>query len=321
MVSNTQLASSTVLPRTQRIKEGLSKFLRRSSPQRFGFLLVLPSLIIILGLLFYPLAYSLVISFYDLHVTTPWLGRKFLGLGNYLQAVTDPGVQAATIRTLYLAAVGLGLGIPLALVFALILNRPFALRGLVRGLLIVPWIIPGSVQGLLWARIYDPSYGALNGLLYQVGLIKEYVPWLLDPSRALFFVALANLWATVPMMTLLYLAGMQGIPTELYDAAQMDGADSWARFRYITLPLLLPVTLIILILKTIDAFALFDLVFVLTGGGPADATQVIGYYLYQSAFNFLQYGYASALAWLIALVTIGLAIGYSRLTKTGEGAA
>jgi multiple sugar transport system permease protein len=291
---------------------------RFSSPQRLGVLLLLPSLAAIAGLLFYPLVYSLVISLYDLHVTTPWLGRKFVGLANYTQLITDPGVQAAAGRTLYLAGVGIVVGIPLALAFAVILNRPFPLRNVVRGLLVVPWIIPGSVQGLLWARIYDPHYGALNGVLYQVGAIKEYIPWLLNPDRALLLVALANLWATVPMMALLYLAGMQGIPAEVYDAAQVDGAGGWARLLHITFPLLLPVTLINLILKTIDAFALFDLVFVLTGGGPAEATQVIGYYLYQAAFGSLQYGYASALAWLIALGTIGLAIGYGRLTRSEE---
>ncbi len=244
-----------------------------------------------------------------------------MGLGNYVDVLTDPDVRAAAGRTIYLAAVGIGLGIPLALAFALILNRPFPLRGLVRGLLIVPWVIPGSVQGLLWSRIYDPHYGALNGLLYQLGLIQDYVPWLLEPRRALLLVALANLWSTVPMMTLLYLAGLQTIPEELYEAAQVDGADAWARFRFITFPLLLPITLINLILKTIDAFALFDLVFVLTGGGPANATQVMGYYLYDAAFNSLKYGYASALAWLIALATAGLAMLYSRLTRAGEVAA
>ncbi|MFN3930012.1 MAG: carbohydrate ABC transporter permease, partial [Thermoflexus sp.] len=213
---------------------------------------------------------------------------------------------------------GMGLGIPLSLAFALILNRPFPLRGLVRGILIVPWIIPGTVQGLLWSRIYDPHYGALNGLLYQLGIIRDYIPWLLEPQRALLLVALANTWATVPMMTLLYLAGLQGIPEEIYEAAQVDGAGWWERFRYITFPLLMPITLINLILKTIDALTLFDLVYVLTGGGPANATQVIGYELYNAAFQRLEYGYASALAWLIALAAVGLTVIYSRIARVGE---
>lgn len=294
---------------------------RPLSQQRLGFILVLPSLIVVIGLLVYPLGYSLIVSLYDLNVKAPWLGEQFVGLGNYMNALADTRVLEAFGRTLYLAAIGMGLGIPLSLLFAVVLNRPFPLRGLLRGLLIVPWVIPGSVQGLLWSRIYDPHYGALNGVLYQLGLIDRYVPWLLEPGRALWLVALANLWATVPMMTILYLAGLQAIPQELYDAAQVDGANAWMRFRFVTFPLLLPITLINLILKTIDAFALFDLVFVLTGGGPANSTQVMGYYLYMSAFQFLEYGYASALAWLVALITLLLAVSYARITRAQEVAS
>jgi ABC-type sugar transport system permease subunit len=290
----------------------------RSRAKSAAFLLMFPSFALIFGLLLFPLGYSLVISFLDLHATAPWLGVSFVGLGNFARAFTSPDFGAAIGRTLYLAVVGMGLGIPISFIFALVLNRPFKFRGLVRGLMIIPWVVPGSVQGLLWARIYDPHYGALNGLLYQMGIISHYQPWLIDPSRALIFVALANLWATVPMMTLLYLAGLQGIPKEMYEAAHVDGAGPWVSFWRITFPLLLPVTLITLILKTIDAFSLFDLVYILTGGGPADSTQVTGYYLYQSAFTFLDYGYASALAWIIALATAGLAILYSRLTRVSE---
>lgn len=284
-----------------------------------GLLLALPGMLLILGLLFYPVLHSLLISLYDLHVRAPWLGQEFVGLGNYLQVLRDPRIRLSLGRTLYLAGVGIGLGIPLSLLFALILNRPFPLRGLARGLLIIPWVIPGSVQGLLWSRILDPhGYGALNGLLIQWGLIQEAIPWLLVPARALFLVALANLWATVPMMTLLYLAGLQSIPEELYEAAKIEGAGGWAQLLYLTFPLLLPITLINLILKTIDAMALFDLVFVLTGGGPAHATEVIGYYLYKEAFQNLEYGRAAALAWIIALLTVSLSGLYNRLTRAGE---
>lgn len=282
-------------------------------------MLASPAILVIFGLLFYPLLHSFVISLYDLNVRTPWLGEQFVGPGNYLRVLSDPRVRSSIGRTLYLAAVGIGLGIPLSMLFALILNRPFPMRGLVRSLLIIPWVIPGSVQGLLWSRILDPhGYGALNGLLLQFGLIHEAVPWLLVPERALFLVAIASLWSTVPMMTLLYLAGLQSIPEELYEAARIDGAGAWAQFRYLTFPLLLPITLINLILKTIDAMALFDLVFVLTGGGPAHATEVIGYYLYKEAFQNLEYGRAAALAWIIALLTVTLSLFYARLTRARE---
>lgn len=291
--------------------------LNRRGSMSLGFFMA-PSLILIFGLLLVPLGYSLGISLFDLHATSPWLGLKFVGMGNFARAFSTPDFAAAIGRTLYLAAVGIGLGIPISIAFALILNRPFKGRGLVRGILIVPWVIPGSVQGLLWSRIFDPHYGALNGLLYQLGLISEYQSWLIDPARALLMVALANLWTSVPMLTLLYLAGLQGIPKELYEAASVDGSTAMGSFWRITFPLLLPVTLISLILKTIDAFSLFDLVYILTGGGPADSTQVTGYYLYQAAFTSLDYGYASALAWIIALATGCLAFFYSKLTRAEE---
>ena len=166
--------------------------IRRHDPRILGFLMVMPGGIVVVGFLFYPLLHSMAISLYDLNVRAPWIGPQFVGAANYIRALTSPEVRAAAGRSLYLAALGIGLGIPISLAFALILNRPFPLRGLVRGLLIVPWIIPGTVQGLLWARIYDPHYGALNGLLYQLGIVRDYVPWLLEPRRALLLVALAN---------------------------------------------------------------------------------------------------------------------------------
>ncbi|MBO9386598.1 MAG: sugar ABC transporter permease [Thermomicrobium sp.] len=292
----------------------------RRRRQLVGILLVVPSLALILSVMLYPLLYSLWISVYDLNVTTPWLPPRFVGLENYTDILKEPTALAAFGRTILFGLIGIGFGIPLAISLALALNRPFRLRGIVRALIIIPWVIPGTVQGLLWARIYDPHYGALNGLLYQLGIIREPVPWLLEPSRALFLVALVNLWATLPLMTLLYLAALQGIPQELYEAASLDGADGIRQFRYVTLPFLLPITLIVLILKTIDAFALFDIVYVLTGGGPARSTEVIGYYLFQAAFQRSDYGRASALAWLIALLTLGLAVLYRRLTLRGSGA-
>jgi len=292
-----------------------------TSKQKFGLFLISPSIIIIFGLMVYPLIYSLGISFFDLHITAPWIGTTFVGLKNYKSVIVDPEMHSALLHTLILAAIGIGLGIPISFFFAVILNEKFPLRGLVRGILIIPWVIPGSVQGLLWSRIFDSHYGALNGILIQLGVIQEPVTWLLNPARALFLIAFANLWGAVPMMTLLYLAGLQSIQEELSDACYVDGANWWGYMRYIVVPLLLPITLINLVLRTIDAFTMFDLVYVLTGGGPAGATQVTGYYLYQAAFTKLNYGYASALAWLIAITVTLLAIFYSRFTLKGETAS
>ncbi|HVO69382.1 MAG TPA: sugar ABC transporter permease [Aggregatilineaceae bacterium] len=284
-------------------------------------ILIAPSVIIIFGLLVYPLLRSLYISFFDLHITTPWIKPTFLGLGNYTSILTSGEVREAFGRTLYLAVIGILIGIPLALSFALLLNRRFPLRGLVRSLMLIPWAVPGVVNGLMWARIYDAHFGALNGLLYQFGIIHDYIPWLVYPEIALLLVALADLWSSVPMMSLLFLAGLQSIPQELYDAAAVDGATGWNRFANITLPLLSSVMLINLVLKTISAFGLFDLVYLLTSGGPANSTQVIGYYLYVQGFQRQEFGYTSALAWLIATMILVLVVVYARLLRGQEAQA
>ncbi len=312
------MAASTTAGTTVRTTVGIFKGLRR---HQVALMLIAPSLIIIFGLLVYPLVRSFYNSFYDLHVTTPWLKPTFRGLGNYIDLITSQEVQEAFLRTVMMAIVGILIGIPLALGFALLLNRKFPLRGLVRSLMLIPWALPGVVNGLMWSRIYDAHFGALNGLLYQVGLIHEYIPWLVYPQVALLLVVLADLWATVPMISLLFLAGLQSIPSELYDAAAVDGATGWRRFLSITLPLLSPVMVISLVLKTIAAFSLFDLVYLLTGGGPANSTQVVGYYLYVQGFQRQEFGYTSALAWLIAGIILVLVVVYSRLLRSQEMAA
>jgi multiple sugar transport system permease protein len=279
---------------------------------------IAPSVLIIMGLLVYPLVRSFYNSFYDLHVTTPWLKPAFRGLGNYIDLITSQDVQEAFMRTISLATIGISIGIPLALGFAMLLNRKFPLRGLVRSLMLIPWAVPGVVNGLMWSRIYDAHFGALNGLLYQLGAIHEYIPWLVAPQRALLLIVLADLWATVPMISLLFLAGLQSIPMELYDAAKVDGATDWQQFISITLPMLSHVFMISLVLKTIAAFSLFDLVYLLTGGGPANSTQVVGYYLYVQGFERQEFGYTSALAWLIATIILVLVVFYARLLREQE---
>jgi ABC-type sugar transport system permease subunit len=269
----------------------------------------------IFGLLGYPLVYSLVIMFMDLNVTRPWIGPQFVGLANFAEMGQNPQFWAALGRTVYFAATSVLIGAPVALVFALLLNQPFPLRALARALMMIPWAIPHVVNGVIWARIYDANYGVLNGALYQLGLIERYVAWLNNPDYALFLVVMAEVWISTPGLTLLFLAGLQTIPPELYEAAECDGADRWQSFRYVTLPLLKPMGLVVLVLKTISAFGIFDIVYVLTGGGPANSTQVLGYYIYLESFKFLHPGYGAALSYVVAAIILLLVVFYARLIK------
>jgi len=169
------------------------------------------------------------------------------------------------------------------------------------------------VNGIIWKWIYNADYGALNGILYQLGIVSHYIPWLSSPWLAIHMLILANLWSGTPFVVLLYLAGLQTIPTELYEAARVDGAGLWSGFVHITLPLLRPITLIMVILKVIWTFKLFDIVYVLTGGGPANSTQVISYYIFVESFKFLNLGYGAALSYTLAFLILIFVIFYYRL--------
>jgi len=283
--------------------------------RRLGWILAAPSLILIFGLLGYPLLYSFVIMFMDLNVTRPWLGPQFVGLGNFVDMAQNQLFWDALWRTVYFAAVSVVVGWPVALIFALLLNQDFPLRNVARGLMMIPWAIPHVVNGLIWARIYDANYGMLNGLLLQMGLIHDYITWLNSPSYALLLVVIAEVWVSTPALTLLFLAGLQTIGDDIYEAAECDGAGWWQNFLYVTLPLLKPMSLVVLVLKTISAFSIFDIVYVLTSGGPANSTQVIGYYVYNESFKFLHVGYGAALSYVIAFIILGLVVVYARVIR------
>lgn len=295
------------------------QMMRRRRPflteQRLGWLLVAPSLLLVFGLLGYPLIYSLVIMFMDLNITRPWLGPEFVGLGNFIDMTQNPEFWASLGRTLYFAGASVLFGMPIALTFAVLLNQPFRFRGLARGLMMVPWAIPHVVNSLVWARIYDPNYGNLNGLLYQFGIISSYQAWLTNPNIALLLIVVAEVWVSTPGLTLLLLAGLQTISSDIYEASEVDGASSWQKFVLITMPLIRPMFLVVLVLKTISAFGIFDIIYVLTGGGPANSTQVLGYYIYNVSFKSLNMGYGAALAYVIAIIILVLVAIYARLIK------
>ena len=207
----------------------------------------------------------------------------------------------------------LGLGL------ALLLDR--GVRGRGRGsawwrvLMLIPWAIPTVVSARMWAWLYHGDYGLANYLAVQSGLLAEPINWLGDPVWAIHGAILMDVWKTTPFAALLLLAGLQAIPRELYLAAQVDGAGAWATFRRITLPLLLPIIVITLIFRTMDAFRVFDAVYVLTGGGPGNSTETLSMYAYKTLFQGLQFGYGSALAAAMFLVMLMLTLGYLLLLR------
>jgi len=183
---------------------------------------------------------------------------------------------------------------------------------------VLPWALPTIVNGALWRWIYNGQYGALNGLLEALHISSTPVQWLGSPFLALNMVIFADVWKNTSIVVFFILAGLQTIPSDLYEAARIDGASAWTAFWRLTLPLLAPSIAVVLILRTIEAFKVFDIIYVMTGGGPASGTQTVAFYTYLQAFSNQLFGYGSALAYLIVVAVFALAMVYLRLLRQGQ---
>jgi ABC-type sugar transport system permease subunit len=277
----------------------------------FAWLFLTPSLLVILGITLQPILTTLFLSFYNapsgINAT-----REFVGFANYGEMLTDATFWATIGRTLYFTFMSVALELLLGLVIAQLINsRPPGWKFL-RLSLIIPWAFPTIVNGSMWRWIYNADFGALNALLMQLGIIDHYVAWLVNPFWAMNLVILADLWHVVPFVALILQAAMAGISVEVDEAAMMDGANAWQRFLYIRMPLLRPAILVALIVRTVEAFRVFDIVYIITGGGPAFGTVTISYLTYLQTFSYGNLGIGAALSFLISFVTVILAFIYIR---------
>ena len=274
-----------------------------------GWLFVAPIVVVIVVLVGYPLLLSLQMSAQDVAIY-PGEQTKWVGLDNYRSLLGADSTLSAAIHTLgyWLIAVSVELGIGMAA--ALALWHPFRGRGVVLALLVLPWALPPVVSGLLWTRIFDPTSGSLNGVLYQLGLIDHYRIWFSDPGSTIGLVALVHAWGLVPLVTLILLGGLQGIPSELFEAAHIDGASRVSGFRYITLPLLRPSIVAALAIGTVVAFGIFDVIYVLVGT-DRDARSVM-MQIYLTTFGNLDFGHGAALAVMLSLASILISVPVHR---------
>jgi multiple sugar transport system permease protein/N,N'-diacetylchitobiose transport system permease protein len=199
---------------------------------------------------------------------------------------------------------------------ALLLNAPLRARWLFRTIVVLPWALPTIVNGAMWRYMFNAQYGVVNAALTQLHITSNYQAWFSKPFLALNLVVLADVWKNTSLVAFFLLAGLTTIPRELYEAARVDGYGPVGAFFHITLPLLRPVIVIVLVLRTIEAFKVFDIIYVMTGGGPANGTQSIAFYTYQRAFSDEFFGYGSALAYLIVIFIMALAVLYIRLLRT-----
>jgi ABC-type sugar transport system permease subunit len=288
------------------------RFTLRQQDARIAWLLIIPSLVVILGVMLWPIVSTFILSFYNAP-TGINQARTFVGLGNYLDMLKDQTFWETIGRTLYFTIVSVSLELILGLAIAqLIHSHPFGWKVL-RFSLIIPWAVPTIVNGAMWRWIYSADFGALNGLLMQLGLIQHYIPWLTLPNMAMNLVILADLWHTMPFVALILQAALATLPEELDEAASVDGANAWQRFWHIRLPLLRPAILIALIARTVDAFRVFDIVYIITSGGPAFKTVTITYLTYLNSFSYGKQGTGAALSFLISIFTIAMAFVFIRV--------
>ena len=288
--------------------------MRHSRDPTWRFLL--PSLLFVGIFSVYPIFDSFRLSFYRMILTLPWLGQKFVGWENYRDLSTDPVALGSLRTSLIFVAVTTPIEVLLGLAMALVLNESFRGRGWLRAIVLVPWAVPTVVSSQMWRFIFNDRYGLFNFLLFGDATQWYWAP-LAEPHLALSSIMIADIWKTSSFAALIILAGLQGIPQELYEAASIDGATTWQKFRQITLPLVKPALLLALVFRTIDALKVFDLVFVMTQGGPADTTNVLQFYGYKKSFAEGMIGYGSAIAVVVFLISLVLSTLYIRLAGTG----
>jgi multiple sugar transport system permease protein len=277
--------------------------------------MILPALAFVMVFALYPVIDSFFLSLHQILLGLPGLGKPFVGLENYRILMGDPVARHAFAVTAVFVFLSTALELLLGLGIALVIHERFKGRGWVRAGVLVPWAIPTVVASQMWRYIFNDQYGLVNLILFG-NEVSRYVPWLAHPIFSFSAIVLADVWKTSCFAGLLILAGLQVIPDDLYDAAKIDGANALQRFFRITLPLLRPALLIALLFRTMDAFRVFDLVFVMTQGGPADATQVLQFYGYKTLFTEGRLGYGTAISVTVFLTIFILSLFYIRLVGT-----
>jgi multiple sugar transport system permease protein len=293
----TSSANSALTPRS---RGGLSY------DERAALLFLMPLAAVLLAVAVFPILYSFYVSLFSLKLTRPDR-MPFVGLDNYVAVLSDPQFWHAVERTVYFSVLSVAAIAVLALLVALLLNQEFPGRRALGAILLVPWAIPYVANALMWKWIYDSNYGALNGLLYQLDFINSYMVWLGDADKTLPLIANAFVWKEMPLAAILLLVGLKTIPPDLHAAAKVDGANAVRRFFHITLPQLTSAFSLVIVYETMMAIRHFDLFFILTEGGPGNASHVVAWRIYVETFRSLSFGTGAAMAYVLALATLALA--------------
>ncbi len=291
---------------------GTARWRKLSRGNGLSALLFLSPTLLIFGVFVaFPVVFSFYLSFHKWNMFSP--ERSFVGLDNYLRIMRNPEFWIVLRHTLVYTLGTVPLNMVLALLVAYVLNRRIAGKKLLRAAFFAPVVVSPVAAAVIWRWIYEPNFGILNYALGSIGIPP--VNWLNDPTAAMFSLIIMGVWKSFGINMVLFAAGLQGIPEHYYEAAEIDGASPLARFWNITLPLLSPTTLFILVMSVIGSFQVFDIVYVLTSGGPLDSTKVLVFYLYEHAFKYFDMGYASAVAYLMFAIIFVLTLLQMRYFK------
>lgn len=286
------------------------------TPMR-AWLLMLPLLLVMLAVIGWPFLDTVRLSLTDARLVGT--AGDFVGVENFQRLFASTAFWRAFGVTTVFAVVSVLVEMVLGVLVALLLFQKFRGRNVLRALLILPWALPTVVNALLWRLIYNPEYGALNALLVQLGLMDGYRSWLGDPGSALAALIVADAWKNFPLVALISLAALHSVPQGIRAAAIVDGANAFARFRYVILPYLAGPLMVAMVLRTIEAFKVFDIIWVMTRGGPANSTRTLSILVYQEAFSFQRAGSGASLALIITLAVTILAVVYVMLIRRAAG--
>jgi multiple sugar transport system permease protein len=279
------------------------------------YLLISPAVILMLLIVGYPIGKSIYMSFFNYVLYRP-KDMNFAGISNYINVLKDPIFRQSLVNLLIWVTLAVLFQFLFGLILALILNKEFRGRGLVRSMILIPWVTPGILIGLMWKWMYDGNYGVINDILLKLHIIKHYIPWLAQPSTSLFSIIVTIVWQGIPFFAIMILAGLQTIPGEYYEAAESDGANRLQAFWHVTLPMLKHTILVTTLLRIIWVANSVDVIYSMTGGGPGYSSLTLSVYTFVKARGSLDFGYASTLSiYLTAILSIVLIIYVRNLSK------
>jgi multiple sugar transport system permease protein len=285
-----------------RRKDGLRYTLGRMRREWSAYLFISPGLLLFAVFTFFALILTLYLTFHRWSIIEP--DKPFIGFDNYRRLIDDESFHRAAINTIYFTGASVPFTMLIGLGIALLLNQPLWGRSIFRTIYFLPIVTPFVVVSIVWKWLYQPDYGLFNFYLLKTHLIDQPLLWLSDQELAMPAVIMMSIWGGIGYSMIIYLAGLQAVPQELYDAAAVDGAGPWARLRYITIPMLRPTTLFLLIIGVIGSFQVFTQIFIMTSGGPVERTTTMVYFIYRTAFINFDMGYASMLAYALFVMLL-----------------